>query len=61
VIEVEYPGPDGTTVYAISMAGYSWVSAVATGTITIGDHVVPIYSESADIVGVKANTHQTVE
>jgi hypothetical protein len=61
VVEVEYPGPDGTTVYAISKAGYHWVSAVATGTITIGDHVIPIQSDTAEILGVKGNTHQTIE
>jgi hypothetical protein len=61
VVEVEYPGPDGTTVYAISKAGYHWVGAVAAGTITIGDHVIPIQVEYAEILGVKANTHQTVE
>jgi hypothetical protein len=61
VVEVEYPGPDGTTVYAISRAGYHWVNAVATGTIAIGDHVIPIQEEYAEIFGVKGNTHQTIE
>lgn len=60
-IEVEYPGPNGATVYAISKAGIHEMSAVATGTITIGDHVIAIEIDDALITGVRANTHQTVE
>ena len=61
VVEVAYPGPDGTTVYAISKAGYHWVSAVASGTVTIGDQVIPVQSETAELFGVRANTHQTIQ
>lgn len=61
VIEVDYPGPNGTTVYAISKAGIHQMSAIATGTITIGDHAIAIEVDDAFITGVRANTHQTVE
>jgi hypothetical protein len=61
VLEVEYPGPDGTTIHAISKAGFHWMEALVTGSIAIGDHVIAIQSDDAQIVGVKANTHQTAK
>ena len=61
VIEVDYPGPNGATVYAISKAGIHQMSAVAAGTIAIGDHVIAIEADDAFITGVHANTHQTIE
>lgn len=60
-IEVEYPGPDGTIVYSISRAGYHWVSAVVSGTITIDGHELSIQTVDADILGVKAVTHNTAK
>lgn len=61
VIEVEYPGPNGTTVHAISKAGIHEVAAAAVGTITIGDHVIAIDTADAFISGVRANSHHTIE
>jgi hypothetical protein len=61
VVEVSYPGPDGTTIYSISKAGFRGLSAVAHGAITIGDHVIPIQTDDAIILGVKANTQNTTE
>ncbi len=61
VVEVEFPGPNGTTIHSISKAGFFWMSAVAVGTITIGDHAIPVQTDYADILGVRANTHNTTE